>query len=98
MLRHVLFFEIPWTGAHQTPLSMEFSIQEHWSGLPFLSPGDLLYPGIEPMSLSFLFEPMSFVSPALESRYFTIYLQNYWLPSDLEVNIYIYISQIKILS
>ena len=34
--------------AHQAPLSMEFSKQEYWSGLPFLSPGDLPNPGIEP--------------------------------------------------
>ena len=50
---------------------MEFSIQEYWSGLPFLSPGELLYPGIEPMYLSFLFEPMSLVSPALEGYFMT---------------------------
>ena len=31
-----------WTAAHQTPLSMEFSRQDYWSGLPFPSPGDLL--------------------------------------------------------
>ena len=37
----------PWTVGHQAPLSMAFSRQEYWSGLPFLSPGDLLYPGIE---------------------------------------------------
>ena len=30
---------IPWTAACQAPLSMEFSRQEYWSGLPFLSPG-----------------------------------------------------------
>ena len=36
--------------AHQAPLSMEFSRQEYWSGLPFPSPGDLPYPGIEPRS------------------------------------------------
>ena len=35
---------------HQTPLSMEFSRQEYWSGLSFLSPGDLLDPGIKPRS------------------------------------------------
>ena len=34
--------------ARQAPLSMEFSRQEYWSGLPFLSPGDLPNPGIEP--------------------------------------------------
>ena len=38
----------PWTVAHQASLSMEFSRQEYWSGLPFPSPGDLLDPGIEP--------------------------------------------------
>ena len=36
--------------AHQVPLSMEFFRQEYWSGLPFLSPGDLPNPGIEPGS------------------------------------------------
>ena len=40
----------PWTVAHQAPLSMEFSRQEYWSGLPFSSPGDLSDPGIEPGS------------------------------------------------
>ena len=37
-----------WMVALQTPLSMEFSRQEYWSGLPFPSTGDLLYPGTEP--------------------------------------------------
>ena len=36
--------------AFQAPLSMEFSKQEYWSGLPFPSPGNLLNPGIEPRS------------------------------------------------
>ena len=36
------------TVAHQAPLSMEFSRQEYWSGLPCLPPGDLPNPGIEP--------------------------------------------------
>ena len=40
----------PWTVAHHAPLSMEFSRQEYWSGLPFPSPGDLTDPGIEPRS------------------------------------------------
>ena len=39
-----------WTVAHQAPLSMGFSRQEYWSGLPFPSPGDLPDPGIEPRS------------------------------------------------
>ena len=42
--------EIPWTIAHQAPLSMEFPRQEYWSGLPFPSPGDLPNPGIKPVS------------------------------------------------
>ena len=40
----------PWTVAYKAPLSMEFSRQEYWSGLPFPSPGDLPDPGIEPRS------------------------------------------------
>ena len=40
----------PWSVAHQAPLSMEFSRQEYWSGLPFHSPGNLPNPGIEPES------------------------------------------------
>ena len=38
----------PWTVAPQAPLSMAFSRQEYWSGLPFPSPGDLPDPGVEP--------------------------------------------------
>ena len=53
----------PWTIAHQAPLSMEFSRQEYWSGLPFPIPGDLPDPGIEPTSL---------VSPALAGGFFTM--------------------------
>ena len=40
----------PWIVAHQSPLSMGFSRQEYWSGLPFPSSGDLPDPGIEPGS------------------------------------------------
>ena len=46
-LSHVRLFATPWTVAHQAPLSMGFSRQEYWSGLPFPSPGDLPSPGIE---------------------------------------------------
>ena len=46
----VQLFVIPWTVAYQAPLSMGFSRQEYWNGLPFPSPGDLPYPGIEPGS------------------------------------------------
>ena len=40
----------PWIVARQAPLSMRFSKQEYWSGLPFPSSGDLPIPGIEPRS------------------------------------------------
>ena len=50
LLSCVQFFETPWTAAHQAPLSMEFSRQKYWSGLPFPPPGDLPDPGIEPGS------------------------------------------------
>ena len=54
----------PWNIAHQAPLSMGFSRQEYWSGLPFPPPGDLLDPGIKPTSL---------VSPELAGRFFFNY-------------------------
>ena len=61
-LSHVQFFETPWTAACQAPLSMEFSRQEYWSGLPFPTPGNCPSLGIEPASL---------VSPALAGGFFT---------------------------
>ena len=61
MISHIWLF-IPWTVAHQAPLSMELSRQEYWSGLPFPSPGDFSDPGIEVMSLA---------SPALAGGFFT---------------------------
>ena len=52
-------FVTPWTAARQAPLSVGFPRQEHWSGLPFPSPGNFPDPGIEPMS------------PALAGGFFT---------------------------
>ena len=43
-------FVTPWTVVHQDPLSTGFLRQEYWSGLPFLTSGDLPDPEIEPMS------------------------------------------------
>ena len=59
-LSHIWLFATPWTVACQARLSMGFSRQEHWSGLPFPSPGTLPNPGIEP------------VSPVLAGGFFTI--------------------------
>ena len=61
VLSYVRLFETPWTAAHQAPLSVEFSRQEYWSGLPFPTPGDLPDPENEPKSV---------VSPALAGRLF----------------------------
>ena len=49
-LSRVWLFVTPWTVAHQAPVSMEFSRQEYWSGLPLPSPGDLPDTEIEPRS------------------------------------------------
>ena len=52
----------PWIVTRWAPLSMGFSRQEYWSGLPFPLPGDLPNPRIEPVSLA---------SPALAGGFFT---------------------------
>ena len=59
---HVRPFAITWTVARLAPLSVGFSGQEYWTGLPGPSPGDLPDPGIEPASL---------MSPALAGRFLT---------------------------
>ena len=59
VLSPVRLFATLWIVACQAPLSMEFSRQEHWSGLPCPSLGNLPKPGMEP------------ASPALSGRFFT---------------------------
>ena len=59
LLNHVHLFANLWTAGHQAPLSVEFSKQEYWSGLPFSTPEDLPNSGTEPMS------------PPLADRFFT---------------------------
>ena len=49
-LSRVQLFATPWTVANQAYLSMGFSRQEYWSGVPFPSPGDLPNPRIQPRS------------------------------------------------
>ena len=64
-LSHVRLFVTPWTVAlqapvaRQAPLSMGFSRQEYWSGLPFPSPGDLPNSGIEPGSCALQADALS---------------------------------------
>jgi len=62
MLSRVQSFATLQTVVCQAPLSMGFSRQEYWSGLPFPTPGDLPNPGIELASLA---------SPALAGGFFT---------------------------
>ena len=47
MFSHIQLFVTQWTLSYQPPLSMEFSRQEYWNGLPFPTPGDLSNSGIE---------------------------------------------------
>ena len=81
-LSHVRLFVTLWTVACQAPLSMGFSRQEFWSGLPFSPPGDIPDSGIKPSYLK---------SSALAGRFFTteppgkpfkcqedLYIENNW--------------------
>ena len=61
VLSHLQLFAASWTVAHQSPLSMAFSRQEYWSGLPFSSPRDPPDPGIKP------------APPALTGELFTLH-------------------------
>ena len=77
-LSYVQLFATPWTVVHHVPLSMGFSRQEFWSGLPFLPPGDLPNPEIE------------LVSPALAGRFFATETpgkpSTLWFPPSIFVN------------
>ena len=87
---HVRLFVILWTVAHQAPLSMRFSRQEYWSGLPFSPPGDLASPGIKPH--------ISCVSCIGRwSLYHLCHLENPLISISVSFYIYSYIWYIKIL-
>ena len=80
-LSRIRLFATPWTIARQAPLSMGFSRQEYWSGLPFPSPGDLPDPGIEPESPALLVDALSSEPPGkpilLHGKCFFTYLAVY---------------------
>ena len=76
---HVRLFETQWTVACQAPLSMGFSRQEYWSGLPCPPPGNLPDPGIE---------PLSFWSSCIATRFFTTESPG----KPINKQIYVYIS------
>ena len=69
---HVWLFVTLWTIVRQAPLSMEFSRQEYWRGLPCPPPGELSDPGIEPESPA---------APALQVDY--LLLSHWWSPDQL---------------
>ena len=83
VLSCVQLFAAPWTVAHQAPISMEFSRQEYWSGLPFPTLGDCPY-----SRSSSHFEPSSLASPALEGGFFTTSAT--WEASIQRVTYYLY--------
>ena len=67
-LSRVRLFATPWTVAHQAPLSIEFSRQEYWSGLPFLPLGDIPDPGIEPRSPTLQSDTLPSEPPGKEKK------------------------------
>ena len=63
VLSLVQIFVTPWTVALQALLCMGFPRQEYWSGLPFLSPGDLPDPGIKSRSSALQADSLPFDPP-----------------------------------
>ena len=76
VLSYVQLFVNPWTVAHQAPLSVEFSRQEYWSGLPFPSPGDPPDPGIKPGSPVLQADSLLFEPPGKPISYLKIHSDN----------------------
>ena len=56
------------SSLHQAPLSVEFSRQEYWGGLPFPSPGNVPNPGIEPRSLTLLTDALPSEPPGKSNK------------------------------
>ena len=61
----------PWTVAHKSPLSVDFSRKEYWTGLPFSSPEDLPDPRIEPGSPALQMDPLPPGKPSLDLMFET---------------------------
>ena len=73
LLSRVQLFGTLWTAARQAPPSLEFFRREYWSGLPFLSPGDLSDPGIEPSSPALQADSLPFEPPVKPTHQLKIY-------------------------
>ena len=78
----------PWAVAYQAPLSMRFSRQEYWSGLPFPSPGDLSDPGIEPKSPSLQADALPSEPPGKPIQYCRFSLVIYFIHSSIYIYVY----------
>ena len=89
MLCCVWLFATPWTNSHQAPLSMEFSRQEYWSGLPFPTPEDL-HNGVGCRFLLQEIFPNQELNPwllrLLHCRFFTYWATWEAPPGDLATN------------
>ena len=75
-LSYAQLFATPWTVAHQAPLSMRFSRQEYWSGLPLPSPGESSRPGDQPR--------VSCIAGGLFSLWATIVREVSWKASSTQ--------------
>ena len=85
LLSHAQLFATPCIVAYQAPLSMEFSRQEYWSGLPFLSPGDLPNPGIEPRSPALQADALPSESPEKPNLDGILKSRNITLPTKIHL-------------
>ena len=93
LLIHVWLFVIQWIVACQATLSMKFSRQEYWSGLPFPTPGDLPNTGIKPASLCLLhweaesfFFPIIFISLLLYN--IVVVFAIHWHESAMDLHVF----------
>ena len=105
LLSRVRLFAAPWTVAYQAPRSLGFSRQEHWSGLPFPSPGHLPNPGIEPGSPTFQADALTSEPPYpqlyfLKENWFTESLMNPFTEKVFEYllhgNLCIFLVEVKL--
>ena len=80
----VRLFATPWSVAYQAPLSMGFSRQECWSGVPFPSPEDLSNPGIEPWSPALQADALTSELPVLELGAIPVILNPRTSPNSTE--------------
>ena len=71
-----MFSLMSWTVAYQAPLSVGFSKQEYWSGLPFPSPGDLPDPGIKPGSPALQADALPSKPPGNVPVYILLYFKH----------------------